>query len=76
MSSIKVIDVSDEDEFEGYVNAYLEDGYKLLSSSCGFVNSENYGFSRVYPAILIKDDEKERAIEDLADRMCKAMGDP
>ena len=54
MSSIKVIDVSDEDEFEGYVNAYLEDGYKLLSSSCGFVNSENYGFSRVYPAILIK----------------------
>lgn len=53
---IKVIDLSDESEFENMVNAYLEEGWKISSTSCGFIDSEVYDFERVYQAILFKEE--------------------
>ena len=54
----KIITVSEnaQAQFEYMVNGYLQDGYKILSTSCGFLNSENYDFIDVWQAILYKED--------------------
>ena len=51
---IKVYESSNESEFEAYVNAMLKDGWQISSTSCGFVNSENYDFCSSYHAVLVK----------------------
>lgn len=56
MKEIKVINLSDESEFELMVNAWLKEGWKVSSTSCGFVNSEAYDFCGCYQAILIKEE--------------------
>lgn len=56
MQSIKVIDSSDIDEFEKDINELLVKGFKISSTSCGFVNSEIYDFCHCYQAILLKED--------------------
>jgi hypothetical protein len=53
MQQIKVIESADCDEFERDVNDLLSNGYRVLSSNCGFVNSEKYDFCSSYQAILI-----------------------
>ncbi len=53
MPKIQVIEESDSNKFEEKVNALLAIGYKILSTSCGFVNSERYDFCGSYQAILI-----------------------
>ena len=53
MSKIKVVESSDMNKFENEVNELLKDGYSISSTSCGFVNSENYDFCSSYQAILI-----------------------
>mgnify|MGYP000947344460 FL=1 len=53
--NIKVVDESKPDVFEEKVNELLKMGYKISSTSCGFVNSEAYDFCSVYQAILIKE---------------------
>ena len=50
-----VVDESRPDVFEEKVNELLKMGYKISSTSCGFVNSEAYDFCSVYQAILIKE---------------------
>ena len=40
--------------FEKRVNECLEQGYKILSTDCGFCNSEQYDFCNSWMAILIK----------------------
>lgn len=55
MEKIKVINITDEDEFEREINKWLLQGYKVSSSSCGFVNSESYDFCTSFQAILIKE---------------------
>ena len=55
---IKVIEMSDLVKFEFEVNSLLEDGYKISSTNCGFVNSERYDFCGSYQAILLKDGAK------------------
>ena len=55
MKKIKTIHFSDEGEFDKKVNEMLNEGYDILSTSCGFVNSERYDFCGVYQAILIKE---------------------
>ena len=55
---IKVISESSENDFVFKVNALLEQGYKILSSSCGFVNSERYDFCSSYQAILYLESDK------------------
>lgn len=51
---IKVINENDEGYFEGMVNAYLKDGWKLLDVNCGFLQSENYDFVTSFQAIVFK----------------------
>lgn len=53
---IKVISQNDQDDFENKVNKLIKDGYKIIASSCGFVNSENYDFADWYQAILEKNE--------------------
>ena len=52
---IKTVSTSKQGEFEDIVNSYLKEGYKLLSSNCGFINSENYDFVDCWQAILYKE---------------------
>jgi len=54
----KIITVSNnkQGDFEYMVNEYLEEGYKLSSSNCGFLNSEAYDFIDRWQAILYKED--------------------
>lgn len=49
---IKVVESGDKDKFEDEVNDLLNDGWKLISTNCGFANSEEYDFCSVYQAIL------------------------
>lgn len=57
MSEIKVINTHDESDFENMVNAYLKEGWKISSTSCGFVNSDAYDFCTSFQAILIKEED-------------------
>ena len=55
----KKIDVFSSDSqsyFQSYVNDCLADGWEILSTSCGFFNSENYDFKEIYQAILVKEE--------------------
>ena len=54
-SSIKVIDMTDTKEFQNECNQYLKAGFRLSSSSCGFINSEQYEFCTSYQAIFIRE---------------------
>lgn len=53
MSQIKVIENGDMNKFEAEVNELLRNGYSISSTSCGFINSEQYDFCSSYQAILI-----------------------
>ena len=49
---VVTISRSDEDQFTKDVNELLVLGWEILSTSCGFVNSEQYDFCGSYQAIL------------------------
>lgn len=51
---IKVINMTDEDEFQETVNDFLGKGWVISSTACGFINSETYDFCTSFQAILIK----------------------
>lgn len=55
MQSQPVIAVSlgNEAEFERRCEDLVCAGYKLVSASCGFANSEQYDFCGVYQAIFV-----------------------
>ena len=57
MSSMRkpvvVVESADMHEFERECLQLFEDGYRLDSSSCGFVNSEEYDFCQSYQAIFV-----------------------
>lgn len=55
--NIKVVESSNKDKFESLTQDLMNQGYKISSTSCGFVNSEKYDFCDSYQAILIKDNE-------------------
>jgi len=55
MQKVLTIEESSNSDFEKMVNAFLEDGYKISSTSCGFANSENYDFAGRWQAILVKE---------------------
>lgn len=50
-----VVEENQIDRFEANCARYIDEGYKLSSSSCGFVNSERYDFVNVYQAIFVKE---------------------
>jgi hypothetical protein len=52
---ILIIENSDAVDFENRVNVCLTEGWKISSTSCGFVNSESYNFCSSYQAILVKE---------------------
>lgn len=53
--TVKVIAKGDKDEFEKELQNLLNDGFKILSSNCGFINSDLYDFADYYQAILLKE---------------------
>ena len=53
--TVKVIAKGDKDEFEKELQNLLNDGFKIISSNCGFINSELYDFADYYQAILVKE---------------------
>ena len=55
---IKVIENNDAYDFETGVNNHLKKGYKILSTNCGFINSEQYNFCSCFQAILVKEEVK------------------
>ena len=55
MQTIKVVNITDEDDFTKQVNDLLNDGYKISSTDCGFIQSEQYDFCSSFMAILVKE---------------------
>ncbi len=53
--AIKIIDTTNAEDFETKVNEYLEQGYKIISSNIGFVNSDKYDFCSCYQAMMLKE---------------------
>jgi len=49
---ILVVETSDQAQFEEKCKQLFEADYKMVSSSCGFVNSEEYQFCSSYQAIF------------------------
>jgi len=49
---VVTISRSDEDQFTKDINELLDLGWQVLSTSCGFVDSEKYDFCGSYQAIL------------------------
>ena len=52
---IDTVELNDPNEFVKKVNEYLDDGWHISSTSCGFVDSDAYNFVSLYQAILSKD---------------------
>jgi len=50
-----VVRTQDMSEFAKECNQYLEAGFTLVSSSCGFMNSEEYDFQDIWQAIFVRD---------------------
>lgn len=52
---VVAVDESNERTFEATIKALIDKGYRLHSSSCGFVQSERYDFCNSYQAIMVMD---------------------
>ena len=52
--NVIVVEESDKDIFETKVNKYLLEGYKILSTNCGFIDDDQYNYCSVLQAILYK----------------------
>lgn len=53
MTGVKVVNLTDENDFEKEINRLLDLGYQISSTSCGFINSEKYDFCTSFQAVLI-----------------------
>lgn len=55
MSRLPIVVISEtrKDTFQKLCAKMVEEGYKLSSSSCGFVNSKEYNFQDVFHAIFV-----------------------
>ena len=69
---IKVLNLTDETEFEDIVNGFLAEGWKISSTSCGFVNSENYDFCTSFQAILTRSTYDKVSYEIFKDDVSRA----
>ena len=54
MEEIKVVNMTDEDDFTKKVNGLLLEGFKISSTDCGFIQSEQYDFCSSYMAVLVR----------------------
>jgi len=74
MNKCRTIETANQVEYEGFVNACLNDGYILSSSSCGMHGSEREGFGELWFAVLsLPPADKEVCECDLGKRLpdCK-----
>ena len=55
---IKTYETNSSADFDDYVNDMLANGWKIDSTNCGFMNSENYDFASVFQAVLVFNDNK------------------
>ena len=51
---IVAVSENDAQKFEKKCDELIEQGYKVQSTSCGFVNHTEYNFCDVWQAIFIK----------------------
>lgn len=62
MEQIKVISACDEDDFTRRVSKELQEGWRISSTNCGFINDSNYDFADHYQAILIRKEPGPKVI--------------
>lgn len=49
---IIVVEESDANQFEKECKKLYEDGYRIVSSSCGFMDSDEHNYASVFQAIF------------------------
>lgn len=54
-SPVEVVESADPNDFTKRCSSLMRKGYKMHSSNCGFVNSEEYSFCSSYQAIFVKE---------------------
>lgn len=54
---VMIVEHADEEVFKQSCKEWVEKGYKVSSTSCGFINSEEYDYCDWYQAILIKEEK-------------------
>lgn len=59
MSEIRVVEESNREYFAQCCNDLLKKGYRLHSSSCGFIQAVEYDFASLYQAVFILEDKHE-----------------
>ena len=52
---LKVVNEQGEQTFMNICNKLLNEGWKISSTYCGFVQSEKYDFCNSYQAILVRE---------------------
>jgi hypothetical protein len=57
MKHVVTVEESQAGVFEDVCSDLIDKGYKMVSSSCGFLNSEEYLFCSFYMAIMVKETE-------------------
>lgn len=57
MSDIAAVHESDPDLFANKCQEYIDEGYIISSTGCGFVDSAEYDFCGSYHAVLVKKDK-------------------
>lgn len=59
MEQLQVINSSDEDDFTRRVTKELQEGWRVSSTHCGFVDSAAYDYCNSYQAILTRNVSKK-----------------
>ncbi len=59
----RIVNLSDETDFEKAVSALLNDGWEISSTACGFINSEAYDYQNIYQAIMVRSAESAQYAE-------------
>lgn len=54
VTSVKILNTNNQQDFKTDLEQLLSEGYKLESSSIGIIQSEKYDFQDIYQALLIK----------------------
>ena len=62
MQTIKVLESSDPKQFEIDVNDCLKEGYRISSTSCGFVDDSKYDYCGSYQAVLVCEIKEEKIL--------------
>ena len=75
MNKCRTIETANQVEYEGFVNACLNDGYILSSSSCGMHGSEREGFGELWFAVLSLPPADKEEVCELDMKVCSDCND-